>query len=65
MLNFLDPLHGDSYQFWSGVGGAILPLWIASMLYLAPTRCQQLGCRRKAIELHPENGKPMCGRHMP
>lgn len=60
----LDPLHGDGYQFWSGIGGNLFPLWIGLMIYLAPSRCQEIGCRHKAIKRHPMHGYPVCKRHV-
>lgn len=45
----LDPLHGDGYQFWSGIGGAaLIPVIYKALGYVWPTRCTQLGCRRRA-----------------
>lgn len=64
--DWLDPIHGVGYQFWSGIGGAVfLGLLLAAWGWLTPTRCSQLGCRRRATALHPQHGEPVCVRHMP
>lgn len=65
MSHWLDPLHSDGYQFWSGIGGALVaPGLIGLIIYLTPTRCQQLGCRRRAVAVTPA-GAPFCRRHLP
>lgn len=62
----LDPLHGDGYQFWSGIGSAlVMPLAVAAAVWLWPTRCSYLNCRRRATTLHPQHGNPVCVRHLP
>lgn len=64
MPDGLDPLSGSGYAFWSGLGSVVVPLWIGLMLYFAPTRCQELGCRRRARARHPLHGWPVCPRHL-
>jgi hypothetical protein len=60
----LDPLHGDAYQFWSGFGGAFVPPIVFGIVWFFwPTRCQELGCRRRAVTRHKLNGLPVCARH--
>lgn len=60
----LDPLHGDGYQFWSGIGsniaivGGLYALWKQS-------RCHELGCRKRAWHTHPQHGHPVCRFHHP
>lgn len=61
--DWLDPIHGVGYQFWSGIGTVIVPAWIGFMIYLTPTRCEQLGCRRKARAVNKE-GVILCDRHL-
>lgn len=62
----MNPLHGDGYQFWSGLGGALVaPILIGAAVWLWPTRCQELGCRRRAIRRHPQGGYPACAKHLP
>lgn len=62
----IDPLHGDGYQLWSGIGGAaLIPVIFSAIQYAMPTRCSQLACRRRATMLHPLHGRPVCGKHMP
>lgn len=62
----IDPLHGDGYQFWSGIGGAVLiPLVYRAASWLSPPRCSELGCHRIARRKHPLHGDPVCERHLP
>lgn len=66
----LHPLHGDGYQFWSGLGGVLVGtvLWsiaVAGAVWFWPTRCSELNCRRRASKLHPQHGRPVCVRHLP
>lgn len=64
-MGSLDPLSGAGYQFWSGIGGALVaPALIGLLIYLTPTRCQQLGCRRRAVAVSTA-GAPFCRRHLP
>jgi hypothetical protein len=65
VIRGLDPLHGDGYQFWSGVGATIAPAAAALILFLAPTRCHELGCRRRARAASETNGFYYCTRHLP
>lgn len=60
----MNPLRGDGYQFWSGIGATLAPLAVGACLWLMPTRCEQLGCRRRARGLHPVNGRLLCARHL-
>jgi len=62
----LDPLHGDGYQLWSGIGGAVLiPVIFSGIQYVMPTRCSELHCRRRATKVHPLHGQPVCQHHLP
>jgi hypothetical protein len=66
----LHPLSGDGYQFWSGIGGAtvgglIVAALIAVAVWFWPERCSSLNCHRRADDLHPQHGRPVCTRHMP
>lgn len=66
----MNPLHGDGYQFWSGIGGVlvgsvVLPITVAVLYWLRPTRCEELGCRRKAVRRHSQHGYPVCEKHLP
>ena len=64
-MNWLNPLWGASYQFWSGIGGALVaPGLIGLVIYITPTRCQQLGCRRRASAVTAA-GAPFCSRQLP
>jgi hypothetical protein len=64
VLRWLDPIHGSGYQFWSGIGSTIAPACVAVMLWLTPSRCHELGCRRRARGASPLNGFYYCDRHM-
>ena len=63
---FFHPLHGDGYQFWSGIAGSFLtslPGWaIAICLYLRHHNCTQKGCLRLGHP-DPEHGHPVCRTH--
>jgi hypothetical protein len=66
VLDLLDPLHGDGYQFWSGIGAALLaPALVGGAVWFWPKRCSELNCRRRATILHPQHGRPVCSRHLP
>ena len=61
--DWLDPIHGVGYQFWSGIGGAV---FIPVVIYLtADTRCEQVGCLRKARQLDLGSGAKLCHKHLP
>lgn len=61
----MHPLSGAGYQFWSGVGGALaVPVVIGGLVWVWPTRCQELGCYRRARRRHPGHGLPVCARHL-
>lgn len=64
MLRWLDPLHGPGYQFWSGIGSSLAPAAVGVLIYLAPTRCHELGCHRRAQAASPSNGFYYCRRHL-
>ena len=60
----LDPLHGDGYQFWSGIGSDVFLLapfgW-----FLKHHNCKEPGCWRLGHP-HPEtNHQPVCRKHAP
>lgn len=60
----IDPLHGDGYAFWSGIGGAALvPIVYRASQWVWPTRCAEFGCYRRARLRHPMHGYPACPRH--
>lgn len=65
-LDWLDPIHGVGYQFWSGVGGALVaPVLLGVLIYLTPDVCEQIGCYRRATEANLESGLKLCRRHLP
>lgn len=60
-MSLLDPLHGDGYQFWSGIGSDAFLL--APFLWLIKHHnCHMDGCWRLG---HVLNGKPVCKKHHP
>lgn len=66
MWDWLDPIHGVGYQFWSGIGGAVVVgLAWSAWNWIAPTRCTELHCRRRAVKVHPQHGQPVCEKHLP
>lgn len=60
----LDPLHGDGYQFWSGIGANITMLGVIWHMY-KDSRCHEIRCRRRAWRVHPKHGYPVCREHYP
>lgn len=72
MLHFLStyllhPLHGDGYQFWSGVAGDLPQIAALGWLYafLRKHNCHAKGCWR--IGRHVVRGTPYitCRKHHP
>lgn len=63
-LDWLDPIHGVGYQFWSGVGQIAWLIAAGVAVWLWPTRCTQLGCRKRARAVSAA-GAPFCERHLP
>lgn len=64
LITPLDPLHGDGYQFWSGVGSGS-PLLAGLFLMLRKHNCHQHRCWRLAWHAHPDHGHPVCKHHHP
>lgn len=66
---FFHPLHGDGYQFWSGIAGSFLtsiPGWLTVLvLYARHHNCHVHGCWRLQWHPHPETGHPVCKKHHP
>lgn len=63
-MSILDPLHGDGYQFWSGIAGdgAILA---ACAVFWRKHNCHVGRCWRLAWHPDPTHGHPVCRRHHP
>lgn len=63
---FFHPLHGDGYQFWSGIAGSFLtsiPGWIvAAALFLRHQNCHVKGCYRRG-HIDPAVHAPACRHH--
>lgn len=66
---FWHPLHGDGYQFWSGIAGSFLtslPGWaVALALFLRQRNCHVYRCWRLSWHPHPDHGHPVCRHHHP
>ena len=60
----LDPLHGDGYQFWSGIGGDLF-LVSAAAVWWRKHNCAIRGCWRLQFHTHPEKDVPVCRKHHP
>ena len=60
----LNPLHGDWYQFWSGIGSDIgeITLVAGGLGWFKHHNCKQKGCWRLGHR-HPKHGRPVCARH--
>lgn len=59
------PLHGDGYQFWSGIAGSFVTsggVYALFLTHLKRHNCHVKGCWRFG-HLHPEHGWPACRRH--
>ena len=57
-------LHGDGYQFWSGIGSGS-PLIAAVLLLYRRHNCHVAWCPWLQWHTHPEHGHPVCKRHHP
>ena len=60
----LHPLHGDGYQFWSGIGSDIGEVTIVGGLLALykHVNCEEPGCWRLGHR-HPGHGRPVCRKH--
>lgn len=57
-------LHGDGYQFWSGIGSGS-PIIAGFFLVLRHRNCHVHRCWRLAWHTHPGHGHPVCKHHHP
>lgn len=66
LWDLFHPLHGDGYQFWSGIAGSFLtslPGWIAAgAIFFRHHNCGHPWCPRLG-HAHPDHGRPVCRRH--
>ena len=62
-----DPLHGDGYNFWSGIGSDIgeITIVIAVFAWWKHRNCQVKGCWRIHLTNPTEAGHYVCKRHHP
>jgi hypothetical protein len=60
----MNPLHGDSYSFWSGIGNDI-PIYLFGFvpLWWQHHKCHIKGCYR--LGKHPFKDYVLCGHHHP
>lgn len=58
---WLNPLHGEGYQFWSGIGSGS-PVLGALGVWLHHHNCRIYGCWKLG---HVHDGRPVCKRHHP
>lgn len=56
----LDPLHGDGYQFWSGIGFST-----AVVVWWRKHNCHVHRCPFIAWHPHPDHGHEVCRWHHP
>lgn len=63
-MSILDPLHGDPYQFWSGLGGGS-PLFLGLLLFWRRHVCHVHSCWRLARHPVHGTGYVTCRRHHP
>lgn len=60
------PLHGEGYQFWSGIAGSFLtslPGWFVAIIVSARHKnCHHKRCWRLGHN-HPKFGWPACKDH--
>jgi hypothetical protein len=64
---FTDPLNGQGYQFWSGIGSDIGEITLIGLgfAWLHHHNCYERGCWRVQWHPHPVHGHPVCKRHHP
>jgi hypothetical protein len=64
MLGWMfDPLHGDGYQFWSGIGSDVFLLAPFAVFYRRHN-CHVDGCWRIQFKPHPDKpGHVVCRKH--
>lgn len=61
LITPLDPLHGDGYQFWSGIGSDFGILTIL-LVFWRNHNCHEHKCWR--LSWHPDaEGHPVCKVH--
>lgn len=56
-MTILDPLHGDGYQFWSGIGSGS-PLFAGLLVFWHRHNCHERRCWRVV-----RHGKTHCRKH--
>ena len=62
-VTVIDPLHGDGYQWWSGLGSDLVYLsGVAAFMH--HHNCRISGCWRPG-HIDPESGQLYCHKHRP
>ena len=61
MLDWLNPLHGSGYQFWSGIGSE-LPIIAATLYFIRHHNCDTSGCLRLGY-FDPVTRATVCRKH--
>jgi hypothetical protein len=64
VFGWLDPLKGNGYQFWSGIGSGS-PILAAAFVWWHHHNCHVHRCWRLSWHPHPDHGHPVCRRHHP
>jgi hypothetical protein len=64
MIALLDPLNGDGYQFWSGIGSGS-PIFIGVLLFWRHHNCAVHGCYRLGRHRVSGTEHVVCRRHHP
>lgn len=62
--DWLNPLTGFGYQFWSGIAGDLF-IVTGIAVWWRRHNCHVEGCWRLQWHAHPVNGHPVCRRHHP
>jgi hypothetical protein len=70
-IDFIRPLHGGGYQFWSGIGSdlgelsILLTILAFAWAWWRTHNCHIHKCPRLMWHTHPDHGHPVCRRHHP
>lgn len=59
----LDPLHGDGYQFWSGIGSGS-PILLLIAAWWRHHNCRVPGCWRLTLHRTRGSARPSCRKHL-
>lgn len=64
-VQLLEPLHGNGYQFWSGIGSDFGEVFLvgAAWTLIRKHNCHVKGCPSIVTHLDPHVHAPACRRH--